>query len=96
MTNWASHWEHVVKTRQTERMAVAGIEDFAVSIGHCRGLLWGLKYVPRAKTQEMSQGSSFGREKGAWASKIRTKHFGAIGSRWSAGVLEEGALWLNR
>lgn len=22
MMNWASHWEHVVKTRQTERMAV--------------------------------------------------------------------------
>lgn len=22
MTNWASHWEHVVKTRQTVRMAV--------------------------------------------------------------------------
>ena len=45
MTNWASHWEHVVKTRQTERMAVAGRQDYAVSIAYCGDLLGDLKYV---------------------------------------------------
>ena len=28
--NWASHWEHVVKTRQTERMAVGKTSELCI------------------------------------------------------------------
>lgn len=30
MMNWESHWEHVVKTRQTERMAVGKTSELRV------------------------------------------------------------------